>query len=44
MEKEPLTEQDIVCQNILKAGIPIDPCRKCTPEKKGNLYRLSRER
>lgn len=34
MEKETLTEQDIVCQEILKAGMPMDPCRKCTPEKR----------
>lgn len=34
MEKETLTEQDTVCQEILKAGMPIDSCQKCTPEKR----------
>lgn len=34
MEKETLTEHDIVCQDILKEGMPVDPCQKCTPEKR----------
>lgn len=44
MEKETLTEQDTVCQEILKAGMPIDPCQKCTPEKGKFVQGVERKR
>lgn len=34
MEKEPLTEDDIACQEIIKEGMPINPCQKCTLDKR----------
>ena len=34
MEKEKLTDGDIVCQEIIKEGMPTDPCLKCAPEKR----------